>query len=117
MPRAIPLGRQIMGIVRVRRDFQRQAFRNSDPLGLQSCNLFGIIRKQSYRRHAQKLEHLCRHRKVAGINGKAQPDIRIDSAKSVVLQGIGAQLVDEANAAAFLPQVEQYAPLRVGYLV
>ncbi len=43
--------------------------------------------------------------------------VRVDRVETLVLQLIGAQLVDEADAASFLAQVEQHAPWRVGHFV
>ena len=51
--------------------------------------------------------------KIACIDSETQPDIGINRIKALILQGIGAQFVDQANAPPFLPQVEEDTPATV----
>ena len=46
---------------------------------------------------------------VALVVGKAQPAVGLDRIEPAVLQSVGAQLVGEADPAAFLAKVEQNA--------
>ena len=76
----------------------------------QRCNLARIIGHQPDFIHAQQRQHAGSRAKIARFVGQAQPLVRIHCVKSLILQPIGAQLVDQANAAPFLPHIEQHAP-------
>ena len=80
-------------------------------------NLGRIVGHQANRLYAQQVEHPRRHGEIARFIGQAQPGVGIHRIKALILQLIGAQLVDEADAAPFLAQIEQHAPAaRVGLL-
>ena len=111
MPRPVAFCVQIMLVMRICDDLYRQAFDDFNRLRFQSCDLCRVVSQQAYRADTHQPQHLRRHRKIAGIDGKTQPCIRIDGVKPLVLLGISAQLVDQANAAPFLPQIQQYAPI------
>ena len=46
---------------------------------------------------------------IAFVIAEAEREIRFDSIQPLVLQTIGADFVDQANAAAFLPQIKHHA--------
>src|SRR5690625_7332440 len=46
---------------------------------------------------------------VTQVGGEAQAGVRFDRVGAVVLPVVGADLVQQADAAAFLPQVHEYA--------
>jgi hypothetical protein len=49
---------------------------------------------------------------IALVVGKSEPLVGLHRVQPPILQRIGAQLIRKADAAAFLPQIEQYpAPL------
>ena len=58
----------------------------------------------------QLRQHPRRDREVALVVLEAEPEIGVDRVEALVLQRIGAQLVDQADAAPLLPQIEQDAP-------
>src|SRR5690606_2210347 len=76
----------------------------------QPFDLFGVIGQQFYSRDIEQLQHPSSGREIPRINGKAKTLVGVDRVKSLILQGIGAQFVDKADAASFLPQIEQNAP-------
>ena len=96
---------EIMRIMRVRRDFERQSFFDRYASGLKAFNLFRIVREQPNVGYAKQFQHAGGDRKIARINGKAQSGICIDGVKSLILKRLGAQFVDQADATAFLTQV------------
>ncbi len=49
---------------------------------------------------------------IACVDREAEAQIGVDRVEPPILQRIGAQLVDQADAAPFLAQIEQYAPCR-----
>src|SRR3546814_17727894 len=65
----------------------------------------------------QEIEHSRRDGKIPCINGKAESNIGVDGVETLVLQRIGAQLVDKADAASLLTEVQEYAPACLGDLL
>ncbi len=57
----------------------------------------------------ERAQHRRRMAIVALVIGEAQPQIRFDGVETAVLQRIGADFVDEADAAALLAEVQQHA--------
>ena len=47
-----------------------------------------------------------RHREIALVILEAEPEVGVDGVEALVLQRIGAQLVDQADAAPLLAQIE-----------
>src|SRR6185369_14092366 len=58
---------------------------------------------------AHVLEHLGGGGEDALVGFEAEALVRLDGVEALVLQFIGLELVDEADAAAFLREIEQYA--------
>jgi hypothetical protein len=56
------------------------------------------------------VQHPRRHRKIARLIGKAEALVGLERIEPLILQAIGAQLVDEADPAPLLAQIEQHAP-------
>ena len=46
---------------------------------------------------------------VAQVDGQPELEVRVDGVEALVLQVVGAQLVEQADAAALLGEVEQHA--------
>src|SRR3546814_8668524 len=65
----------------------------------------------------QEIEHSRRDGKIPCINGKAESNSGVDGVETLVLQRIGAQLVDKADAASLLTEVQEYAPACLGDLM
>ena len=59
---------------------------------------------------------LCTGHVLAKVGSEAELEIRFDGVIAFVLQGIGADLIDEADAAAFLTQVDEDAAAFFGDL-
>jgi hypothetical protein len=62
----------------------------------------------------QPLQHPRSHRKVALVVAEAEAKIGVDRVEALILQRIGAQLVDQPDAAPLLTEVQQYPPSRSG---
>ena len=80
----------------------------------QPGDLAGVIGKQRHRADAKRLQHRRRQTEITFIGLEAQPRIGIDGIEALVLQCIGPQLVEQADAAAFLLQIKQNTAARVG---
>ena len=60
-------------------------------------------------------EHLRPDAVLARVGGEAELDVRLDGVPALVLERVGADLVAEADAAAFVPpQVHDHAGAFVG---
>ena len=65
---------------------------------------------------AEISKDLCAGHVLAKVGSEAKFEIRFYGVIAFVLQGIGADLIDEADAAAFLTQVDEDAPTFFGDL-
>ena len=105
MPRPVALGRQIAGVVRICRELVGDPLGDRHALRLQSSDLGRVIGHQPDRLHPEQRQHPRRHRKIARFGGQAEAVVGVHRVKALVLQPVGAQLVDQTDAAAFLPQI------------
>ena len=82
-----------------------------------SCaTLSGLFESRRTRAHAQQTQGFGRKSVVARIGGETQLLVGFHGVHAAVLQLVGAQLVHQADAAAFLRQIEQQAHGRRGDL-
>ncbi len=80
---------------------------------LQAADLLRVVRQQADRLHLQRVQHVRRDAVVALVVAEAEGEVGLHGVEAVVLQAVGADLVQEADAAPFLPQVEQDAVLHL----
>ncbi len=59
-------------------------------------------------------EHRLAHGVVALVGAKTQLQVRLDGVGTAILQFIGTDLVQQADAATFLAQVEEHAAALLG---
>src|SRR3546814_16686044 len=62
------------------------------------------------RADAEQVEHPRRHGEIARLAGQAETLVGLHRVKPLILQAVGAQFVDQADPAPFLPEVKQHAP-------
>ena len=86
----------------------------SIPCRLERGDLARIVGQQPDPALAERLQHPRGDGKVALVVGEAEPEIGVDRVEALILQRIGPELVDQADAAPFLPQIEEDAPARGG---
>ena len=79
------------------------------PAASSPATLFGIVGEQPHLVDPERAQHRRGMAIVALVVGEAEAAVGIDGVEPAVLERIGAQLVGEADAAPFLPQVEQHA--------
>ena len=96
-PRSIPIGSTMHGT--------RSATRT--PTLLQRLDLFRIVGHQPHRPHARKVEDRRRHLVAAQIRLEPQLLVGLHRVGALILQLVGAQLVQQADAAALLVLVNQ----------
>ena len=69
----------------------------------------GLLVKQPHLRQAQVLEQLDADAVVARVGLVAQGQVGFDRVEPLILQLVGLDLFDQADAAAFLRQIDQHA--------
>src|SRR4051812_41652837 len=94
-----PLRFQIGAIMLAGRGLQRHPLDYAHPRRLQPLYLAGIVGEQPDVLLAEPAEHGGGNGEVALVVAEAEAQVRIDRVEALVLERIGAQLVDEADAA------------------
>jgi hypothetical protein len=92
-----------------RLDRDRNALDDLQPETLEAGDLLGVVRQQSHLVNPEVGENLRTDAVIALIGREPEQHVGFDRIGAAVLQCIGAQLVGEADAAAFLMQIEQHA--------
>ena len=76
---------------------------------LELLDLVGIVRKQPHGAEAERFQCFRRKFVVARIGRESEPAIRFHGVETVVLQFVSFDFVDQADAAAFLREIEHHA--------
>src|SRR5258708_5947855 len=79
------------------------------PVDTESAQRFffgGVVRQKLDRRDAELVEHRRGSVVAASVVGQTEQAVGVDGVGAVSLQSVGANLVGEADAATFLPEVE-----------
>ena len=74
----------------------------------EGLDFLGIVRQQAHFVNAKKAQHLDGGRVGAQIVGEAQHVVGFHGVMALLLQRIGLQLVQQADAAALLAEVEHH---------
>ena len=82
--------------------------------GFELPDFVGIVREQADGLHAEGFESVGGKFVVARIVGKAELAIGFDGVEAGILKFIGFELVDEADSAAFLREIENNASFGFG---
>src|SRR5690242_20649832 len=80
-----------------------------DPRGMQRAHLVGIVGEKTDAIEAQRPEHFCSNPIETFFGLEAQPLICHQRVKTLILQAVGTQFVDEANAAPLLREIKKNA--------
>ena len=109
VPRLVPLGLEVEAVVLVRRDHVRDAAGHADAVALQLLDLLRVVGEQADRADRQAVQHVRGDRVVALVVAEPEREVGLDGVEPAVLQRVGAHLVEQADAAPLLAQVEQHA--------
>ncbi len=85
------------------------ALGDGDAGSLKRRHLVGVVGHQAHGFVAQQRKHFGGDAIKTFVGLEAQALIGLDRIEALILQAIGAQLVDEADAAAFLREIKQDA--------
>ena len=116
MPAARRLGAQIALVVPVRREDVGHALGDGDAAAIERGDLLGVVGQQADAQEAQLAQHLGGREVDALVGVEAELLVGIDGVETGILELVGAQLVDQADAAAFLREIEQNAATGAGDL-
>ena len=105
----VRLGLQVEAIVLVGGDDVGDAVAYRDAVAHELLDLAGIVGEQADRAHGEARDHVRRDGVVALVVTEAERQVGIDGVEPAVLERVGPDLVQEADAASLLPQVEQHA--------
>src|SRR5438477_5404665 len=103
------LGPQVEGVELVGRHHVGDAARDADAVLLELRNLVGIVGHQPHRADLEAGEHVRRDRVIALVVAEAEREIGVHGVEALVLQRVGADLVDQADPAALLAEIEEQA--------
>src|SRR5262245_19599221 len=110
MSQLIFLGFQIAGVILVGWDLDGDAFDNAQAVAVQADDLAGVVGEQADVADAQIVENLGADAVVTQIGAEAEAVVGFDSVEPLgLLELVGLELGQEANALAFLTHVEHDA--------
>ena len=111
VPGAVALGGEIAGVVRVGRQAGAAPARRPSRPPLRARRPWpGCWSSAGSRARPSSSSIRAATGKSRASVGQAEPAVGVERVEALVLQAIGAQLVDQADAAPFLAQVQQHAP-------
>src|SRR5580704_11488404 len=110
MAELLHLRSQVIDIAKMRNHLQRQAA-NSHAVPLETLDLVRIIRQQMHFADAEVAQDLRPDSVVAQILLEAELKVGLDRIHPLILQRVGFDLVTQADSAALLMQVNDYARL------
>ena len=102
------LGLEVGGVVLTGIHHQGHPPLNLESIAAQSGNFAGIVGDQLQPLHAEIAQDLGANSVVAEVRCKAQPFVGLHGVQARVLQGIGLELVDQADATPFLAQIHHH---------
>ena len=102
------LGLEVGGVVAAGIHHQRHPVFDLQAITTEACDFARVVGDQAQALDAQVAEDLSPHSVVAQIGSKAKAFIGFHRVEAGVLQGVGLELVDQANAPALLAQIHHH---------
>src|SRR5688500_16612660 len=109
VPELLTLRAQVVPAAVGGRDLERHALGDLEAVSGESGVLAGVVGEQAQPAHSEVAEDGGADPVLALVGAEAEPLVGLDRVVPALLQLVGAQLVDEADAAPLLEQVEQHA--------
>ncbi len=111
----IPLRLQVSSIDAVGLNLQRDPLYDLQAVALEADDLPGIVGQKTHLPDPQVDQDLGSNSIVSQVRRVAQFMVCLHGIASRILQGIGAQLVGQANSSALLAHVKQYSVSSLAY--
>ena len=97
-------------VVRVGDRADRHLLGDREPVALEPEDLLRVVGEDADAGQAEVAEDLGADAVVAQVGRQPELDVGVDRVEALLLELVGAQLVQQADAAALLGEVEQHAP-------
>ena len=105
----LALGVQIRLVVRVRDGPDRYLIGDREPVSLQAEDLLRVVGEDPDARQTEVDEDLGADPVVAQVGGQAELQVGVNRVEALLLELVGAELVEQADPATLLGEVEQDA--------
>ena len=102
-------GGQVVAIVFAGFDADGDFFYDREAVAFDAVNFFGVVGHDADFSQAEIAEDLAADAVVAFVDGEAESLVGFDGVVAFFLEGVGVELVGEADAAAFLAEVDEGA--------
>src|SRR5262249_17993350 len=103
MPEFFHLRFQIPFIRRIRLYDKRDAVYDFQSVRFETHAFAWVIRDETHAAYAEVRQDLSADAVVARVGLESEMDVRLHGIESLILQGVCANFIDQANAAALLP--------------
>lgn len=97
-------GGEIATVEWVGRDHKRHLFLDNNAMGGEGPSLAWVVSQKTQVIDAEGTQDLGSHAIVSGVGRKAERGFGLNRIMTLILQGIGANLVGKANTPTFLPR-------------
>ena len=105
----VALGAQVRLVVRVGRVHDRHLLGDRQAVALEAADLLRVVGEDADARQPEVDEDLRADAVVAQVDRQPELEVRVDRVVALVLQLVGAQLVQQPDPAPLLGEVEQHA--------
>ena len=106
----VALRPQVGLVVRVGDRLDRHLVGDREPVALEAEDLLRVVGEDPDARQPEVDQDLGADPVVAEVGGQAELQVGVDGVEALLLELVGAQLVEQADPAALLGEVEQDAP-------
>ena len=106
---ALGLGAQVALVVGVGHVLDRDLLADAQPVALQAVDLLGVVGEDPDRAQPEVDEDLGADAVLAQVGGQAELEVGVDGVEALLLELVGAQLVEQADAAPLLGEVDEHA--------
>ncbi len=106
----VALGAQVVLVVGIGHGLDRKLLGDREPVALEADDLFRVVGEDPDAGQAEVAEDLGADPVVTQVGGEAELEVGLDRVDALLLELVGAQLVEQADAAPLLGEVEQDSP-------
>lgn len=103
------LGAQVVGVVGVGRNHNRNSPNDLNARSAQGGHFIGVIGHEFHLPDTQVFEHRDGRFVLAGIGVETEVGIGVNRVETLILQVVRFEFIDQANTAPFLPEVNHHA--------
>ena len=105
----VALGAEVGLVVRVRHVLDRDLIGHGQPVTGQPGDLLRVVREDPDAREPEVDEDLRADPVVAQVSREAELEVGVDGVEALLLELVGAELVEQSDPPALLAQVQQHA--------